>query len=178
LCGEETVIDRASIVPLEVLVPTADAHVPVTSAEEVALVVVEKVVADVVFTVVVPEPKRDVTTNDEPEIEAIVPNAPPKPRPPNPRPNPPRLPGDPVASGFGLPLRLPNGLPLGGVPLPPPLLPPNPPVGCVHPDVLVTDTLVAVMVVAAVPVLLLGAATATQSPFANDDSETADTFEN
>jgi hypothetical protein len=180
LRGVEIVIDRASIVPLAALLPIADAHSPVLIAEGVAVAVVEKVVAAVVFTVVdlALEPKIDVTTNDDPDIDEIVPNAPPKPRPPKRPPNPPPALLDPLGAGIGRPLKP----PLGGVPLPPPNPPPlppplpKPPVG--QPDVLVTDTLVAVIAVGAVAVLAVALATETQSPFASEDRETAETLAN
>jgi hypothetical protein len=174
------VIERASIVPLAALLPIADAHRPRLIAEGVAVAVVEKVVAEVVFTVVdlALDPKIDVTTNDDPEIDEIVPKAPPKPCPPKRPPNPPPLPAllDPVGAGIGRPLKP----PLGGVPLPPPkpppVPPPKPPVE--HPDVLVTDTVVAVIAVGAVAVLDIALVTETQSPFASDDRETAETLAN
>jgi hypothetical protein len=182
LRGEETVIERASIVPVAVSVPIADAHSPLLSAEGAAVAVVENDVAEVVFTFVdlALEPKIDVTTNEDPEIDEIVPNAPPKPRPPKPRPpTPPPALLDPVGAGIGRPLKP----PLGGVPLPPPNPPPpeppppNPLAG--HPEVLVTDTLVAVITVGAVALLLVGVlATETQSPLASEDSETAEILAN
>jgi hypothetical protein len=173
LVGEEIVIVRASIVPLDALLPMADAQTPVAIAEEVALDVAAKVVAPVVFTVIlVLEPNIDVTTKDAREMEAIVPNAPPKPRPPpNPRPPNPRL-GVPVGVGRGL-----AEPPPGGVP-PPPNPPPKPPPAA-QPEVLVTETLRAVIdfgaAVAGFPVFVL--VTATQSPVVSDDKVIDEIFE-
>jgi hypothetical protein len=176
------VIERALMVPVDVLAPTADAQTPVTRADDVALDPVANVVSGVVVTVTVVEPNAEVMTNDASETEVIVPRAAPNPPPPNPRPPKPppkpRPPADPVGAGIGAPLLPPDGRPLGGVPLPPP----KPPVRCAHGDVLVIDTVLAVMALRGVPLLLprllLAVATVTQSPFASDDNETAEIFEN
>jgi hypothetical protein len=169
LTGEERVIVRASIVPLEALVPSAAAHSPVTIADDVVFAVAENIVALVVFTVIlVAAPNDDVTTNEEREIDWIVPNAPPNPRPPSPPPPKPRpVPADPLGLGRGLPLAPPPGKP----PPPPPPAPPKPPVRAAQPDVLVTVTRDAVIDVGRAVELLPGLApvTVTQSPFASED---------
>jgi hypothetical protein len=164
LTGEDNVMVRASIAPLEALVPNAEAHSPLTIADDVAFVMAEYVVAPVVFTVILlSDPKDDVTTSDDCEIEAIVPKAPVKPSPPRPRPPEPRpAPGDPVGRGRGLPL------------LPPPGTPPFPPkpfARAAQPEVLVTVTRTAVIDLADDPELLGRApATVMQSPVAREDS--------
>jgi hypothetical protein len=175
------VIERASMAPLDVLAPTAEAQTPVTRAADVVLDLVAKLVSAVVVTVTVVEANAEVMTNDASETEVIVPSAPPNPpNPPPPKPRP--EPGDPVGAGIGAPLLPPDGSPLGGVPL----LPPKPPVRCAQGDVLVIDTVLAAIALRGAPLLLPGllagllpaAATLTQSPFASDDSETAEIFEN
>jgi hypothetical protein len=174
-CGEEIVMVRASIEPPPALLPIADAQRPVTSAEDVALDVVANVVADVTETFTLVDPNVGVSTNDDCEIDAIVPNVPPNPRPPS---CPPRLrpgPVDPVGAGFGVAPPAPGPPPkplLGGAPLP------KPPRGLAHPDVLVTDTLVAVIAVGVAPVVSRALATETHSPVVNDDNETTEIFEN
>jgi hypothetical protein len=153
-------------------------HWPTTIADDVALDVVLNIVAELVFTVVVAEPNLGVTTNDVPEIEAMVPIAPPKPPPkppPPPKPLPPKPPAleDPVGAGIGAPLTR----PLGGVPLRGPV---PPKVNFGQPEVLVTETFVAVITVGVLagllPAVLLALVTETQSPVASEASETDDTF--
>jgi hypothetical protein len=184
LLGAEIVIDTASTVPFEVLLPIAEAQLPVTRADDVTTEVAENVVLALVLTVTLDAPTRAVTTKDEVDTETTVPNVPPKPpwklRPPKPPPPKPRpVPGDPLGRGLALApppsgAALPNP-PLGGVP-PPPL--PTRPKPWPQPEVDVTDTVRAVIAAAAGTPALLLAPTLTQSPFASDDNETAESFEN
>jgi hypothetical protein len=170
------VIVRESTVPSEAFSPIAKTHCPLTSAAEVALDVVENIVAEVVLTVVVVEPNLGVRTNDAPEIDAIVPVVPPKPRPPKPRPPKPPAPREPVGAGMGWPLNPPEGVP-------PPLgVRPPKPLNFGQPEVLVTATVVAVICACTVPgllaVVLAALATETQSPVASEEIEIEETFEN
>ena len=121
MTGELIEMLRACRTPPASFVPTAEMHDPLATSAALAVRVASYVVDDVVFTVVfasVP-PNDDVTTNELPLIEAIVPNAPP---PKRPRKVPFRLPRLKPPAG-GLPVKPPEG----GVPL-------NPPSGGVKPD--------------------------------------------
>jgi hypothetical protein len=77
--GVEIVIDSASTVPFAVLLPSALAQVPLTSAAWVAVDVAVYVVVGVVVTVTFFAPMSEVTVNEEPETDATVPNVPPNP---------------------------------------------------------------------------------------------------
>jgi hypothetical protein len=191
LTGELIETVRASSTPLTSVEPIAETHEPFVTSDADEVLIASYVVALVVLTVVfapVP-PNNDVSVNDDPLTESIVPNAPPPNPPRKPPPTPPVRPGkaEPVGRGRAVPpVRKP---PAGGVPVKPrpePPNPPKPPAPCWQPEVLVTVTLFAVTfvgidgVVAPEPPLGVAEepdpvpATVTQSPLASDDRVVVD----